>query len=114
MKGYKLFVEKIDELSNEEKYRIIKNIFCLKRVKLFSLDEENGDIVFRIYDGIKYYRIRFVLTSKDKIVFCEKSETIISVYCDIFIQNFVDDGSNFSKFVKILLDEDINYFDSFL
>lgn len=114
MRGYKLFVEKMEKLTVEERNRIIKKIFGFEEVILYSLDKEDGDIVFRVYNGKKYNKIRIIFTVTEVKNFSEIKLTDISIECDVFLQNFVDDGSNFSKFVKILLEGDISYFDSFL
>lgn len=114
MKGYKLFVEKMEKLPVEERNRIIKNIFGLEKLILYTLDEEDGDIVFRIYNGKRYNRIRITFETMGTQNFSEIRLTDVSLDCDIFIKNFVDDGSNFSKFVKILLEANISYFQSFL
>ena len=60
MKGYKLFVEEMNKLSVEEGNRIIKKIFGFERVIVYSLVEEDSDIVFRVYDGKKYNKIHRV------------------------------------------------------
>ena len=86
MEGYKLFVDKMNKLSVEERNKIIKRIFGFKKVILYSLDEEDGDVVFRIYNGIRYYRIKFIFEIKDKNGFLEIRDTSISLYCDIFIK----------------------------
>ena len=114
MKGYKLFVEEMNKLSVEEGNRIIKKIFGFERVIVYSLVEEDSDIVFRVYDGKKYNKIRIISRVVGMQNFSEIRITDISLECDIFINNFVDDGSHFSKFIKTLLEADISYFDSFL
>lgn len=114
MKGYKLFLDEMENLSLEKRKAVVKRIFGFEDVLLYTIDEEDGDIVFRVYDGVKYNKIRFVFGEVDTKIFSKIKLTDISINCDLFLQNFVDDGRVFSKFVKILLEGDINYFDSFL
>ena len=114
MYGYKLFVEKMNKFSIEERNRIVKKIFGFEKVILYSLDEEDRNIVFRIYNGKRYHSIKIIFGIVETSNFSEIRLTSISVYCDVFLKNFVDDGSNFSKFIKILLEGDISYFDYFL
>ena len=114
MKGYKLFVEKMNKLYVEERNMVIKKIFGFQKVILYSLYVEDGNIVFRVYNGKRYNKIRIIFEVLGTQNFSQIRLTDISLDCDIFIENFVDDGSDFSKFVKILLDGDISYFDSFL
>ena len=114
MEGYKLFVGKLDELTINERNKIIKQIFGFEKVIFYFLIEEEGNIIFRIYDGKRYIKIRIVFLDQGTQNFFEFRLTDVSLICDVFIKNFVDDDSNFSKFVKILLEGNISYFDSFL
>ena len=114
MVGYNLFLEKMDKLSLEERKTVIKKIFSFNEVKIYTVEIEEGNIVFRVYDGEKYSKITIVFGDVETKKFMKFKFGDISVNCDIFLQNFKDDGEIFSSFVKILLEGDISYFDSFL
>ena len=60
MEGYKLFVGKLDELTINERNKIIKQIFGFEKVIFYFLIEEEGNIIFRIYDGKRYIKITYV------------------------------------------------------
>ena len=119
MEGYFLFLDKLNKLTLKERCEIIGKILEIK-VKVFDLNINEGKIFIKVYDGEKYYQFCFV-----REVFCEEYINISIkdriLVCRIFVDNLFGDllnEKNFKKdfysFLKIIVDGDISYFDSFL
>lgn len=119
MEGYFLFLDKLNKLTLKERYKIIGKILEIK-VKVFDLSINEGKIFIKVYDGEKYYQFCFI-----RGVFCEEYINISIkdriLVCRIFVDNLFGDllnEKNFKKgfysFLKIIVDGDISYFDSFL
>jgi len=114
MLGFELFLSKLDELTLEKRRSVVKRILDFKEVKLYTLENEDGNVVFRVFDGKKYYKINIIfldITEKNWVIV---NRTDISVICDVYINNFVYDDSFFSYFIKLLLENDVSYFELFL
>lgn len=114
MEGYKLFLERLEKLTLKKQKEVIAKIFGLEIVYLYSVElDDEEKIVFRVYDG-RYYQFKFHF---DNIINNKFLEIIVKeriVLCDIYLKNFYRRDDNFTKFINILLEEDISYFDDFL
>lgn len=119
MEKYKLFFERLEEFSLNNKLEILKSIFGIN-ILFYSLIEFKDSISFKCYDGATYYQFNFIFLFDN----CEDYFNIIVknriILCDIFVNNFVLEedleivkNDNFSKFLKFLIYSDWNYLDSF-
>lgn len=114
MKNFNLFWEKFEKLDFKTKKEMVRKIFELEKVLLYTVDFGVEKIIFRIYDGSKYYK--FIFSSErrlDERIFKIIVKEIY-VYCEIYVLNYSDKDDNFSKFMKMIKDGDFSYFEFFL
>ena len=113
MDGYNLFLEKLEKLDLKKQKEVIAKIFNLEIVYLYSVETDgDGNIIFKIYDGRYYqFKFNFSIIKNNKFLDIVVKERI--VLCDIYLKNFFRRDDNFSKFVRVLLEWDISYLDSF-
>ena len=119
MEGFYLFMDKFNELSFRDRKELIRKIFGLKKIDLYTIDDEDREKVFRIYDGNRYYKFiiyfergldnyMFKITAKDIFINCK-------IYvCGYNIENDFFENRIFSKFIRILKYGDINCFEFLL
>ena len=122
MEGYKLFLEELEKLDYYTRYKVLSNIFGIN-VRVYVTDVVDERIIFRLFDGNTVYNFNFILDKFDEDD-CNYIKARIRnriIICDVYVENLiieillgVNDGNNFYKFLKILKDGYINYFDSFL
>ena len=119
MIGYKLFMDKLDRFSVEDSRCIIGNIMGID-VLLFSFDVFHDSIILKFYDGYTYYQFNFIFEGNENFIVPVKCVERLSIY-DVFVNNLKEDSadnfcfdSNFYRFVKLLRDGDISYFEYFL
>lgn len=118
MIGYKLFLERLEKLGVSDRRKILESVFCL-RVLVYNFYEGNEMIVFKIYDGYRYYQFNFIFSVNSSDLLKIKIEDRI-VVCDFFVESLilkmkyvVAKENKFYQFLKILSDCDLNYIDSF-
>lgn len=113
MKGYNLFIEKFNRLSEREQNKLLTRIFGVS-VFLFDINDYNEKIIVKLYDKKKFYQFVFNFCSSDICLDIIIKDRI--VLCNIFIFNPVfGEGiivnNDFCKFINILKNVDISYFD---
>lgn len=113
MNGYKLFLEKLRSLSEEEQSRVINVIFD-KEIVLFGINELDNNIYFKIYDGEIYYQYCFIFEQNDNYVEIKIRDRIVVVNIFVFsdrIEFYLSE--NMYRLVKMFRDGE-NMFNSFL
>lgn len=115
MIGFNLFMEKFNSLSFKDRKELVRKIFGLEKVKLYTIDIEEGFRVFRIYDGSKYYKFIFCFDRMlDSYMYKIKVRDIY-INCYIYVLSYCNTSDDcFSLFMKIIKDSDISYFDLIL
>ena len=113
MKGYNLFIEKFDKLSEIEQDRLLSRIFGVS-VILFDISDCENKIIIKLYDMKNFYQFVFNFGNSDICLDIKTMNRII--LCNIFVNKFIlEDGmivrEGLYNFINILRDEDISYFD---
>lgn len=122
MIGYKLFLSRLEKINSSDRKKVLNNIFSLE-ILIYTFIEFDKTIIFKLYDGNIYYQFNFILENNNDN-FDERLNIKIKdriVVCDVLVENFelestrkIKNENSFYKFIKILKEGDISYFDSFL
>lgn len=115
MNGFNLFMEKFENLSFKDRKELVKRIFGLKEIRLYTIDDEGDYRVFRIYDGSKYYKFIFCFDRMLDSYMYEIKVRNIYINCCIYVLSYCSTNDDcFSLFMKIIKDSDISYFEYLL
>ena len=118
MEGFDLFMKEFKKLNFKDRKESIRKIFGLKRIILYTIDDEESEKIFRIYDGDRYYKfIIYFENSLEKYMY-KINVRDIYINCQICVLNYNIENDflenrYFSKFMRILKYSDIKCFEFF-